>query len=111
MYKFWSKLCKEKGLTITKLCTIVTGNSGNLATWQKGYMRSDYLSKCADVLGVSTDYLLQRQVLNAELSENETELLSLFRACPDADKENIILLARSFAERETSAKEKEKISV
>jgi hypothetical protein len=31
---------------------------------EKGYMRSDYLSKCADILNVSTDYLLGRVTIN-----------------------------------------------
>ena len=61
MYNFLKELCKEKGTSVSQLCIEVTGNSGNLATWKKGYIRSDYLSKCADVLGVSTDLLLGRE--------------------------------------------------
>lgn len=77
----------------------------------KSMPKVDTLAIIADYLAISIDNLLNRQVSTPELSETETELLSLFRACPDADKENIILLARSFAEREAFAKEKEKISV
>ena len=58
MYNLISELCKAKGTTITKLCEEVTGSSGNLATWKKGYMRSDYLLKVAQRLDVSVDYLL-----------------------------------------------------
>ena len=58
MYELLKQLCKEKGTTVTQLCILVTGNSGNLATWKKGYMRSDYLAKASQVLGVSADYLL-----------------------------------------------------
>ena len=58
MYELLKKLCSERGMTVTQLCISVTGNSGNLATWKKGYMRSDYLAKAGDILGVSTDYLL-----------------------------------------------------
>lgn len=60
MYERLKKICAEKGLTVSKLCEIVTGSSGNLATWKKDYMRSDYLSAVADALGCSTDYLLER---------------------------------------------------
>lgn len=60
MYQRLKMLCKERGTTVTKLCEEVTGNSGNLATWKKGYMRSDYLSKAADILEVSADYILDR---------------------------------------------------
>lgn len=51
-------MCKDRGTNITALCLKVTGSSGNLATWNKGYMRSDSLAKVAVELGVSTDYLL-----------------------------------------------------
>lgn len=60
MYKRLQVLCKEKGTNITHLCENVTGSSGNLSTWKKGYMRSDYLAKAADILECSTDYLLGR---------------------------------------------------
>lgn len=60
MYELIKQLCKEKGLSITKLSEMVTESSGNLSTWKKGYMRSDYLSKVADILEVSVDYLLGR---------------------------------------------------
>ena len=56
------KFCNAKGISITALCLQATGNKGNLATWKNnnGHMRSDYLLKCADILGVSTDCLLGR---------------------------------------------------
>lgn len=60
MYEKLKSLCKERGMTVTQLCAEVTGSSGNLATWKKGHMRSDYLSKSADILKVSADYLLGR---------------------------------------------------
>lgn len=60
MYEIIEKLCNEHGITITNLCKQVTGSSGNLSTWKKGYMRSDYLKKVADILNVSADQLLDR---------------------------------------------------
>lgn len=60
MYDIINQLCKENHMSITKLCELITNSSGNLATWKKGYMRSDYLQKIADYFGVSTDYLLGR---------------------------------------------------
>ena len=58
-------LCEQSGISITALCLQVTGNKGNLATWKNndGYMRSDHLSKCADILDVSTDCILGRTPL------------------------------------------------
>ena len=60
MYELLKSLCLERGINVTELCKQVTGNSGNLATWKKGYMRSDYLKKAAEILNVSADYLLGR---------------------------------------------------
>lgn len=60
MYDIINQLCKENHISITKLCELITNSSGNLATWKKGYMRSDYLQKIADYFEVSTDYLLGR---------------------------------------------------
>ena len=58
MYEKLQILCKQKGITITNLCKEVTGSSGNLSTWKKGHMRSDYLAKVSDILDCSVDYLL-----------------------------------------------------
>ena len=60
MYELLKSLCLERGINVTELCKQVTGNSGNLATWKKGYMRSDYLKRAAEILNVSADYLLGR---------------------------------------------------
>lgn len=60
LYERLQDACKFRGISITALCTKVTGNGSNLVTWKKNYMRSDYLSGCADVLQCSTDYLLGR---------------------------------------------------
>ena len=62
VYERLKKLCEANNTSITALCLKVTGNKGNLTTWKNnnGQMRSDYLAKCADELGCSTDYLLGR---------------------------------------------------
>lgn len=87
MYELLKELCRERGTTISKLCTEVTGNSANLATWKKGYMRSDYLSKCADVLGVSADYLLQRAT---ELSAADQEIQNNAKQLSDEQKADVL---------------------
>lgn len=86
MYEFLKKLCEERNTNISKLCTEVTGNSGNLATWKKGYMRSDYLAKCADVLGVSADYILQRYNEDTD----SIELLLEIKQLDDNQKEHLL---------------------
>lgn len=114
MYKKIQFLCKEKGTNITKLCEQVTGSSGNLSTWKKGYMRSDYLSKVADILECTTDYLLDRSdmpnltnsisntnttvtgtqanIINGadQLDEMTAELVKAFRSLPFRDRLDVI---------------------
>ena len=60
MYERLQELCKQRGTTITAVCEKVTGNKGNLRTWKKDYMRSDWLDKVASLLETSTDYILGR---------------------------------------------------
>ena len=87
MYEFLKKICEEKGTNVSRLCTEVTGNSGNLATWKKGYMRSDYLSKCADVLNVSADYILQR---DTGMSEKEQIIVNEVKQLSDEQKADVL---------------------
>ena len=60
MYELIKKLCIEKGISPTKLCTEITGSKGNLPTWQKGNINPKSLIKIADYFSVSVDYLLGR---------------------------------------------------
>lgn len=60
VYERLRELCKKNNLTPTSLCIDITGSQGNLATWKKGNIRSDYLLQIADRFGVSVDYLLGR---------------------------------------------------
>lgn len=127
IYERLSAICKREGLTITALCVQVTGNKGNLQTWKnnKGHMRSEYLSKCADVLGCSTDYILGRvennnpansnntisgnnniignhnsQTITADkLSAQEQQLLTYFRNLGEVDKAKTLLYAAEISEK------------
>ncbi|MDR1392301.1 MAG: helix-turn-helix transcriptional regulator [Clostridiales bacterium] len=58
MFEIIKSLCREEGISITSLCREVTGSSGNLETWKKGYMRSDCLVKIARYFEVSVDFVL-----------------------------------------------------
>ena len=84
-------MCKSKNISITSLCLQSTGNKGNLATWKNndGHMRSDYLAKCADILGCTTDYLLGRD----EISQNKIitldETIIAYMKLDDTDKAEI----------------------
>lgn len=113
MYKRLQEICKAKGTNITALCKEVTGNSGNLATWKKGYMRSDYLAKAANLLGLSTDYLLGRteKSSSSELSENEQEMLQVFKKLTHTQQGKLIERAKMMNEQnEAEAVKKDRVS-
>lgn len=93
MYDRLKKICKENGLSVTALCEKATGNSGNLATWKKGYMRSDYLAICADILGVSTDYLLGREQKTAP-TMRESDFHNVLNGLSDSELEELLMFAR-----------------
>ena len=61
IYERLKDLCIKRGTSPTALCVKVTGNKGNLATWQKGNIRSDYLIAITEEFGVTADYLLTGQ--------------------------------------------------
>lgn len=58
IYKRLCDICVEKKITPTALCVAITGSQGNLSTWKKGNIRTDYLISIANKLDCSTDYLL-----------------------------------------------------
>ncbi|MGN1303726.1 MAG: helix-turn-helix domain-containing protein [Oscillospiraceae bacterium] len=102
MYERLKKLCAAHGTNITQLCEKVTGSSGNLATWKKGYMRSDYLLKVSEYLDVSADYLVGRsEKSSGELSSIDEELkylLDLYQKLHEDDKIRIITKMETIIE-------------
>lgn len=111
MYNRIEKLCKERGTTITAVCTLVTGSSGNLSTWKKGYMRSDYLLKVSEYLNVSMDYLLTGKEKNSfeDLNELESECLEKLKQLDKFDKKLVLeridtILAKNQISIETAAR-------
>lgn len=53
-------LCKKAGVSVTRVCTDITGNKGNLPTWKKGNINTTSLIKLTEYFDVSADYLLGR---------------------------------------------------
>lgn len=88
------ELCSEKGITITRLCVHITGSKGNLATWNKGNIRSDYLVKIAEYFDVSVDYLLGKTDMRTQLDEHlkdiDFALAGELRDLSDAEKQDIL---------------------
>lgn len=95
-------ICKANGTTPTALCKIITGSSGNLATWKKGNIRADYLQKIADYFNVSVDYLLtgQKETPTAESDERKKELIELFSLLDDAGQDALIAIAQQMRKQD-----------
>lgn len=113
MYEIIKTLCQQHGTNITALCELVTGSSGNLATWKKGYMRSDYLNSVAVYFNVSTDYLLGREQptanSNIQLTDEELRMLSAFRKLSHDAKLVEIGRVELLAEQEHAKQTVEKV--
>lgn len=105
------KLCEENNTSITKLCVLVTGSSGNLNTWKKGYMRTDYLQKIAEYFNVTTDYLItgQEKSPSSYLTENEQKLIDSFKSLTPMQQGEIIGRAKVMAEQNEILYRKEEI--
>ena len=96
MYERLKELCALHDTTITALCIKVTGDSGNLRTWKKGYMRSDWLLKCAEILHTSTDYILTGKTSIDELSDGDKKILSLYRTLFESDQRRAVAILESL---------------
>lgn len=85
-------LCKEKGISISKLEKTLNIGNGAIAKSTSNYMRSDRLKAIADYFGVSMEYLLtgeedkgvaKRDTL---LTDQERELLRRFVLLDQGDR-------------------------
>lgn len=104
MYQKLNELCHKRKIPISKLCEQVTHSPGNLATWKKGYMRSDYLKKCCEILDVSADYLLELPVAHPASSPVASpalaEMLDIFPQLSEEAQEMLLDVARAALARE-----------
>lgn len=76
-----NEICEKEGISLTALCKEITGSSGNLPTWKKDRIRSDWLRAICIKFNISSDYLLgltTDNTLNASFSKEEREALNRF---------------------------------
>jgi len=71
IYQRIKLLCVENGTTMTTLLKEITGGGGNMPTWKKGHIRSDYLIAICLKFNVSADNILGIQRSHLTLFENE----------------------------------------
>ena len=95
---------KEKSLRQKDLADLVHVSLQTISGYETGYAQPpiDILIKLADVLEVSTDYLLGREndiglvEINSDLSGDEQELINQYRKLSLGDKSQLLALAKRF---------------
>lgn len=99
----FNELCREKNVTRYKLSTDLQIGNSTIYGWEKGQQpTADKLIKLADYFEVSTDYLLGRSndvgiiETNANLTQDQQELLSLYNRMSFQDKNQLIGFAKAL---------------
>jgi len=86
-------LMKEKRMTAVAMEELLGVPHGAFSNWKRGKGKSYYehIERIADLLGVSIDYLVRGEdVANESLSQQEAELLRMYRQLSD-DAKDVIL--------------------
>lgn len=94
------QLSHARGISITTLEQTVGLGNGTIGKWRKQSPSCDKLKLVADYLSVSIDYLLtgKEKSPSAELSEDEQELLDIFKELPEKQKIMVLERAKTLAE-------------
>ena len=81
-------LCNERGTSINALFKEVGAGNGNLPTWKKGHIRTDYLISICQIFDVSANWLLTgEEPSSPHISPAELALIENYRALsPDKKK-------------------------
>lgn len=95
---------KGRGLSVIPTLETIGISKNTLDNANKSMPKSDTLARIADYLGCSVDYLLGRPADG--ITAEERQLLELFRACSEADRDQLLDLASLYSAREAVAKAK-----
>lgn len=89
-------LCKEKGISISKMIKDLGMANGNVTRWNNGSVPTgDNLTKIADYFGVSTDYLLgktEKRQAPEGLTAKDMETLEKFKFLQENSPEDYELV-------------------
>lgn len=108
-------LIERRGIAKQSMMKEIGLGQNTLANMKTSFLKSDSLALIADYLGCSTDYLLGRtqqektaQDSLDQLSEDERELVEIFRSLDKAGRRRLLVAAddervRSEANRGTAA--------
>lgn len=113
---FWdnlSALCKDHGISISRLCAEL-GLSNSIATkWKKGSIPNNgTLKKIANYFNVSVDCLVASETIDPSLTKQERFLLNSFRSLSNQGQEYILqtmdLAVRTY-KKDNSVSDMEKL--
>jgi len=87
-YERLTKLCGDKGITVSALLSQLKMSTGNNKKWKDGITPSyEALQKIADYFNVSVDYLLGRdEIKNRSVSEEIERIMKLMEDSEDFKK-------------------------
>ncbi len=109
------ELRKERGLTQTEIAEGIGTGQSNIRRWEVGEVlpSSEFVIRLADFFEVSADYLLGRsddfgnvsvQTVAPALTEEETEILTAFRAMTHSQRIRLVAYAEGMLENSTKKK-------
>lgn len=111
MYEIFEKLLRERGVTAYKVAKETGIGTATLSNWKNGKYtpKQDKMQKIADFFGVTVDYLMtgkdtaisEVSILNNnsgvdDLSDDEKELIILYRKTGDIPEEEAEALRKQF---------------
>jgi len=106
------KVCQLKGIRQVDISEHMKVSQGTVSNWFKGTNSIDIenLAELCSFLGVSLDQIFGVAPLTPEvtLSQEETDLLSMFRALNSQGKDMLMSTARAFAGNPDMQKESTK---
>lgn len=99
------RLIYEKGISRTELARQVETKESTIRNWSvRGSSPSaEAAYKVAQYFGVTVEWLVSGKEEKDSLTPDERELLELFRALDERDKNTILTLARSLEEQYCAA--------
>lgn len=91
-------MCKTRNIKITPFVVELGLSKGNIGKWRSGVVpNGEVLTKIADALDCSVDYLLGRT--DTPLTENEQLLLDIIRELDDDKKQLLFETAKAMANK------------
>ncbi len=97
------EVMSQRKITLKQLGDNIGASTGNISDWKSGRSTPgiEVLSKIADYLGCSTDYLLGRtddpQGTGSNIDPDTAEAIKLFASLPSEKRKELLNFIRAFS--------------